>query len=697
MNISKLQAAVAAVNNEVTIAAANINFDFTLVKYEAPEEFQPLGEALSSYRRNDAETGKSHVTARRLGALFEGVCPATPNLFKAYGTRVSEISKAANTGSPKCYANSIFAAYSGIDASLHVHLLACILARSWEPPEATAAWVELVKEQQKDINTRLENGEALPFGLAAAAKQLEIPRTQLADWDASARAWLRTADSIKLRQQTQLKLIPSNITLPINQQQSVFTSVIAAWTTALQTMEKLISGMPQAAQDGASLLGLSAWHLYPDMAVLGPNPIDLQMHDPLVSRGGVLTLGLCASSGHNRLGVYWSLSLAHLRHYGHPVAVESELRGDQDRISMAQLMQCLLGAISGYWKLTKEETGPALEFTVRLYEAVKRGHQKAYDQKRVPWDSAPMRRFLSIGKMIADAASTLLDSHGEETQTARKLFDLGTRRRDKFLGQEKADDRKLWINDMPFFGLKCWSRLIKALASDEARIRLLRYVCSEMLAVPADQAIIRFYPEENGTRPSEADLMYSATISACFATAMPLSYKGSKRKRGSDSLQPDFRHCRWVKKETPSTTEEEYVKIGTWGNFDHGPFVSGRFICHSKDIEIVTPVPGIDAFSCIIGDPTIAAIFVSKSHLAERAPRTLSEVTTELLKWCLDSDLISWEYLVRLICSKESALFRILYAMWGATITKRTLGLTYRSSTMEKPDHVLREHLRPPQ
>lgn len=97
MTIGRLQAALAQAANEVTVAAANINFDFTLVKYGAPEEYHPLGAALNANRRSNAETGTTHVTARRLGALFEGVCPPTPNLIKAYGIRVSEISTAATT------------------------------------------------------------------------------------------------------------------------------------------------------------------------------------------------------------------------------------------------------------------------------------------------------------------------------------------------------------------------------------------------------------------------------------------------------------------------------------------------------------------------------------------------------------------------------------------------------------------------
>ena len=45
MYLGKLQAALAAATNEVTVAAANINFDFALIKCEAPKEYHVLGEA----------------------------------------------------------------------------------------------------------------------------------------------------------------------------------------------------------------------------------------------------------------------------------------------------------------------------------------------------------------------------------------------------------------------------------------------------------------------------------------------------------------------------------------------------------------------------------------------------------------------------------------------------------------------------
>src|SRR4051812_16478551 len=89
--ISRAQAALTSFTQETTVALASLNFDFSLVKVEAPAEYQELKGALSRKRVSAAEHGDHHRTARKLGSLFESVIPPTPNLIRAYGLRASEI------------------------------------------------------------------------------------------------------------------------------------------------------------------------------------------------------------------------------------------------------------------------------------------------------------------------------------------------------------------------------------------------------------------------------------------------------------------------------------------------------------------------------------------------------------------------------------------------------------------------------
>ncbi|KAL9093936.1 MAG: hypothetical protein Q9165_003859 [Trypethelium subeluteriae] len=358
MAFNKLQASLAAATNEVTVAAANINFDFTLVKCEAPKEYEELGNALSPKRKEQAEQGTTHITARRLGALFESVCPPTPNLIKAYGNRASQIAETAKETSVEP-SDSIFAAHAGVDgtsiwaaatsSALHVQLLACMLARVWSAAEATSIWFELVQERRKNIEIRYTNGEAFQFSTISAAAQSEISRSSLAEWDSSARSWLRTADRTKTKEQQQLMLIIANVNIPINQDMAILSSVTAAWRSALTTMENLVSGMPQAVNSGPALLALRSWHLYPDFLLVGRDDAEVRFRDPLIRSGGMLTVGLARREDGDNHGVFWSLSLAHMNFYGHPVPTEARLGHECAKVPFLQFIQAAFGALLGKW------------------------------------------------------------------------------------------------------------------------------------------------------------------------------------------------------------------------------------------------------------------------------------------------------------------------------------------------------------
>lgn len=91
-NIGKVVASVSSASNENQFSLINISADFSLIKVEAPIEYQGLGAALSTRRRENAEQGPLHHTVRKLGALFEQILPPIKTLAEAYGKRVSEIS-----------------------------------------------------------------------------------------------------------------------------------------------------------------------------------------------------------------------------------------------------------------------------------------------------------------------------------------------------------------------------------------------------------------------------------------------------------------------------------------------------------------------------------------------------------------------------------------------------------------------------
>ncbi|KAH6688096.1 hypothetical protein BKA61DRAFT_429283, partial [Leptodontidium sp. MPI-SDFR-AT-0119] len=149
MGIGRVTGSLTALYNENTAALINNSFDFTLVKLEAPAEFHGVGSTISRRRKDDAEDGRLHRTARRLGALFGEILPSTDDLFRAYGTRVSEICTMPSINPREDSSREgIFASHIGADtasiwaavksgsAAIAVHLLGCMLARVFTGPEA---------------------------------------------------------------------------------------------------------------------------------------------------------------------------------------------------------------------------------------------------------------------------------------------------------------------------------------------------------------------------------------------------------------------------------------------------------------------------------------------------------------------------------------------------------------------------------
>jgi hypothetical protein len=212
-----------------------------------------VGSILSQKRRTAAESGSSHITARKLGALFEHLLPNTPRLFECYGLRASEIAQSSELRDTPAQSNGIFAEQAGVDATsiwaaatsgkgaVAVHLLACMLSPMWSGSQATSIWAETIAERKKELS---ENASADSFHFSTPlAAQVTLSRDQLAEWDNSARAWLRVADEVKSFQQTQLMLVIKNINVLVNPHKgNLYGSVIAAWTKALELMECLLSG-----------------------------------------------------------------------------------------------------------------------------------------------------------------------------------------------------------------------------------------------------------------------------------------------------------------------------------------------------------------------------------------------------------------------------------------------------------------------
>lgn len=190
------------------------------------------------------------MTSTEITALFEDMCPETPNFLSAYKQRGSEISRLVEPEFFYGYnlslctalveatnANSPFSSHYRV--AVHLHLLACIIALGSDAKEATSTWETIVA-------LRTSGHAALRRG---------ITRSQLAMWDSSARAWIETGDRRMSKEKSQLDSLLQHVELapwkafPIIAESYTATqrvsALINAWFSALTIMENLTSGQPQ--------------------------------------------------------------------------------------------------------------------------------------------------------------------------------------------------------------------------------------------------------------------------------------------------------------------------------------------------------------------------------------------------------------------------------------------------------------------
>jgi len=521
---------MAAVHNENTAALMNNNVDFTLVKLEVPAEYMGLGATISQRRKEEAEDGRLHKTARRLGVLFEGMLPRTDELSRAYGTRVSEISSMPAIN-PREGSNlaGIFANHVGADAAsiwaaatsgkvaIAVHLLACMLARIFPPPEAISVWVELVQKQKEWILNRHENVlySEDRYSANLASKQ-EISRTDLACWDASARAWLQSADQAKQYQHKQTMLILNNANVPVNDEGKTYASVMKAWTAALSAVNSLLNGVPQVVQDGAALLAISSWHLYPDMAVFGTCSVTINQKDPLFDSAALLTLGL-QRVREDTSSVYWSLPLACLQYYGRPVRTSRTLGSENSRVSCQEFAYIILGCLFDGWK----------SFAATDEQGFKWIHQVARILVQSVKPAANPLENLSWLDYLVVAAREVSQCNEPEKKVARLLLNLG-RRRSTFLHPPEKTPQ-------PLFGLSQIDMLLPVLKKDHERLELLRELAN-FLGFDMQNCLIR-YQSTTETQHIE------------YASLLPVRKTASKRLNDGnfkDVFVSATKQTRWI-------------------------------------------------------------------------------------------------------------------------------------------------------
>ena len=530
--IGQLSAGLLSAANENILALANLKFDFSIVKVEAPKEYSELGQALSKGRRSEAEDGSHHRTARRLGSLFEQIVPSTPHLIRAYGVRSSEIAMSSFVNPKGSARDGPFESYVGVDGTamwaaatsgvpaIAVYLLACMLARAWDAREAVSIWVELVEQRRKDIMSADMNHDVVSESSRMSVAH-GIERQDLARLDASARSWLESADQAKLLQQTQLMLVVKNTQVPFVGGSTTYSQVTETWRSAMTGLDQLLAGKPQEISNRAILVAYSAWHLYPDFIILGNKITNVKFKDPRVDARGVITLSSEYRPQNAAHGMTWSLALSHLRHYGDPVVVQSVL--DFSKVTIRQLHVVALGSLYHHWGVSQRDITSVSEWFSKLWCHVR--------SARAGVKEPPATEELFWLQCLAEAADKILASDGATRKEALQLVAYGQRRGKRFLGHTS----NILI---PFFGLRnpCILAGLSEKNSEERGLSCLRRYAVETRLTSSQVFIVHHSTETVGDRILHV-LEYSTAVSHVCA-ARKRDSEGNHLKR---SL-----HGRWI-------------------------------------------------------------------------------------------------------------------------------------------------------
>ncbi|KAK4935130.1 hypothetical protein LTR10_023751 [Elasticomyces elasticus] len=483
-----------------TAALVNAKVDFTLFKFEAPAEFAPVGPALTARRRQEAETGPVHRTARRLAALFEDIAPPKPKLVAAYGKRVSNIISLSSINPRGATQHGPFEPFVGADGTA-----------MWAAATSGTGAIEIVMSTLQDIN-----------------------REDLALWDASARSWRRSADQAMANQVQQLELVTKDLNIGFTDGPTLYAKVIAVWNQAMTGMEEFLKGTPQQISDASILLAFSAWHLFPDLIVLEKEPLKISFNDRLFPPNSVGTILLSASDRTLR-GVQWSLTLSHLHYYGGAVEVSS--LASQPRVKFKRVRLAASGCLFFKWRLNHRDFITAAKVLCGLWETLLGNVER-------PKDQPATEQFRWLYTFIQASNDLLLAQSQKKVlyEDYMRVVRFGFRRGEEFLGPAEE-------LICPFFGLtnKHVLEALKAAEDLECGIEYLRSVARASGLEPGDAMIHcatwRAF-ESSGHNPS----LYE------YVTVCPHQVLAEV---GNGDLEPVDISARWLEpKETPTAAED---------------------------------------------------------------------------------------------------------------------------------------------
>ena len=273
-------------------------------------------------------------------------------------------------------------------------------------------------------------------------------------------------------------LIVDNMDLPIPRKASVYTDVMHTWTQALMVTENLVSGVAQSVNTGEALLGLSAWHIYPDICAIGRRTTIIEQKDHLVTKGGIVTLGLQEHRERDDPGITWSMPLAHLRYYGGAVSSQRTLGSKTTKVFFDRIVLVAMGSAMAAWNNLDAELDSAMHFFIAFAGIHEFSRQY---RERLLWP-----------KILADQARRVLSSDQVGRQEMARLVGLGRRRYGVFLAPDKD-------HPPPFFGLADPNKCIRLLHRPDQAIATIREMADHIPANLEGALTRHFRPSISGS------------------------------------------------------------------------------------------------------------------------------------------------------------------------------------------------------
>lgn len=418
------------------------------------------------------------------------------------------------------------------------------------------------------------------------------------------------------------------MTTPVGSPVSTYENVIKAWSSALEIIENIVSGTAHVIRDGAVLVALSAWHMYPDMIVFGASTgnKEIKFDDPLIRIGGVLSLGITDVGDRANKGVYWSLSLAHHKYYGGPIKKTAHLEEDGRRITFEDLQLVVIGAILANWAVPVPETDEALQYLLALVTAVEIDPDSKID-RWIPMVTASIR------------------SYYQNSERGRLLLGLGRRRRcmihEDFTLSSYLNPGSKDRHFRPFYGTTYVSDALNMLKGTEERVSLLRRLAERVDGLRDNECVIAFFQDSTPQH----------------TTVFPQHTNESKRRRIT----------------TRSVSSRQSSSAGN-SDFSHDGYI--------------VKLRGLK-FEFLFGDIQCAAVYVLKEGLIPVSSKLKPAfVTRQDCRWCLENGLVDLEELKGKMTVPKDPVFSVWIMMVRASETYSDLsreGATITTHVLKRP------------